>query len=220
MTGGREPRPIRIIEDRWAAVSRIAQTLALALAGAWGFYTFVYQERIKPAGAPASLVVTFRLERAGTLPGGSPVVRSVLRFQNNGTVPSDVYAEAQTLVGVRYGAARGVHRWNDHGSAIADASLPQSKPELVYSSALLRDAASGGAPGRHIYLRPGDTFDELGYVALPPGRYQAISGEAHVVAGRSKPHGSVPIRRVRQPGGGYGLDSAVGGSDYSDFLVL
>jgi hypothetical protein len=220
MTDSREPRAIRIIEDRWTVASRVAQTAALVLAGAWGFYVFVYQERIKPAAAAPSLEITFRLERAGTLRGGAPVVRTVLRFHNTGTVATDVYAEAYTLFGVRYGTPRATRHRVDDGEVVDDASLPKAKPELVYGSTLLRDAVRGGTSGRHIFLRPGDAFDELSYIAIPPGRFQAVSGEAHVVTGRVKRTGSVAIRRVRGPAGDVRFASEIGGSDFSDFLVL
>ncbi|HEY0615629.1 MAG TPA: hypothetical protein VGC96_13340 [Candidatus Elarobacter sp.] len=218
--GSREPHPIRIIEDRWAVTSRVAQTLALILAGAWGFYTFVYQERIKPANATASLDVTFRLERAGTLRGGSPVVRIALHFHNNGSVPTDVYAEAVSLYGLRYGTRTAIRHRVDQGVIIDDASLPRAKPELVFTSALLRDAARGGVRGRHIYLRPGDSFDEPNYLALPRGRFQALAGEAHLVVGRIKPADSVAITAVHDADGGYKFVSEIGGSDFDDYLVL
>jgi hypothetical protein len=46
-------------------VNNITQTVALILAGAWGVYTFVYQEPIAPALAPPTLSVSSLLEKAG-----------------------------------------------------------------------------------------------------------------------------------------------------------
>jgi len=46
-------------------INNITQTVALILAGAWGVYTFIYQERIAPALAPPTLSVTSVLEKAG-----------------------------------------------------------------------------------------------------------------------------------------------------------
>jgi hypothetical protein len=47
-----KPREIRLVEDPWATLRHVVEVLALVAAGAWAFYTFIYQEKIKPANEP------------------------------------------------------------------------------------------------------------------------------------------------------------------------
>jgi hypothetical protein len=55
---------------RAIAIARdIIEIVAILAAGAWAIYTFVYEERIKPAGDPPSVVLTGSLQRLGERDG-------------------------------------------------------------------------------------------------------------------------------------------------------
>jgi hypothetical protein len=81
-------------------VNNITQTLALILAGAWGVYTFVYQERIAPALAPPTLSVTSILEKAGRH-GDLTAIRCAVTRTNVGKSSVRILGLAYNLTGIK-----------------------------------------------------------------------------------------------------------------------
>ena len=60
----KEPRSIRLVEDRWATIRHVVEAVAIVGAALWAFYVFVYQERIKPASAtpPQDFISDLKLQ--------------------------------------------------------------------------------------------------------------------------------------------------------------
>ena len=81
-------------------VNSITQTLALILAGAWGVYTFVYQERIAPALAPPTLSVTSVLEKAGRH-GDLTAIRCAVTRTNVGKSSVRILGLTYNLTGIK-----------------------------------------------------------------------------------------------------------------------
>jgi len=81
-------------------INHLVQILAIIGAGAWGGYTFIYQDQIKPlAGAP-QLQVETNLSKLGTK-GDTIAVQLSIKLQNTGAMTVRVMALAYNLVGYR-----------------------------------------------------------------------------------------------------------------------
>ena len=81
-------------------INNITQTVALILAGAWGVYTFVYQEQIAPALAPPTLSVSSLLEKAGRHDDQSAIRCAVTRT-NVGKSSVRVLGLTYNLTGIK-----------------------------------------------------------------------------------------------------------------------
>ncbi len=72
--------------EHWRHLIEIA---ALCIAAIWGFYVFVYQERIKPAGAPVELQTMVTLEHT-TLRSNKEFIKVGVRMRNIGSTPLEL----------------------------------------------------------------------------------------------------------------------------------
>ena len=95
------PYEVRIVEDRWAAFRHIIEAVAIVCAGMWAFYTFIYQEKIKPASEPAALNVSISVHSLRHDP-----VRDILGlelvFRNTGKTEIDIAADGYNVWGENY----------------------------------------------------------------------------------------------------------------------
>jgi hypothetical protein len=184
-----EPRAIRLIEERWTVIRHAVEAIAIVLAGLWGLYVFVYQERIKPALEPPSLQLTAQLE-AGKVVRGVRVAQLNFQIQNTGHGLTDVYAESLNVYGDRYDLSKDPSRPNvraGKGALDDDRTVATSPRELLLAHARLRDAATGGIPGIHIVLSPGEHFAFSVPVAVKDGRFDELNAELAIVYGRFRP---------------------------------
>ena len=96
------PRKIQIVEDPWATFRHIIEGVAIVAAGLWAFYTFIYQERIKPASEPAALSETISVQRLGR-DEKREILGVTFTYRNAGKTEIDIAADAYDIVGIRYG---------------------------------------------------------------------------------------------------------------------
>jgi hypothetical protein len=89
-------RSIRLVEDRWATFRHILEVVAIIAAGAWAFYTFCYQEKIKPAGEPASIEETLCITRLGR-DAQRDIIDASFGFRNTGKTEIDIAADGWSL---------------------------------------------------------------------------------------------------------------------------
>jgi hypothetical protein len=176
---GREPRPIRIVEDRWATLRHVIEAVAIVAAGLWAFYTFIYQETIKPAGEPAALVQTVTIHRLGR-DARRDILSIDVRLQNTGKTRIDIAADGYNVWGIRYAAHEVVAQANGPIRRSYSREIPVLSNRLIYSLVELRAAAEGGNPNRHIVLEPGATVSTGGVIVVPRGAYDVI--HAQVIA--------------------------------------
>jgi hypothetical protein len=208
----REPRPIRLVEDRWATVRHVVEAVAIVAAGLWAFYTFIYQERIKPAAEPAALFPSIIVQRVGH-DATREVLRVTLEWHNTGQTEIDLAAAGWNVYGVRYGT-RPVHRSIDRNGNVHHETnaMPVVSITLLRSFAELRDAAVGGIPNDHIVVEPGATTtydDPGGDLVIPRGRYDVINAEIMGVPVKTPVRSKVPVGMTRLADGGIKFTSQV-----------
>jgi hypothetical protein len=88
-----------------ALVRDIVEVVAIIAAGIWALYTFVYVERIKPAGEPPSVVLTGSLHRLGER-NGLVQMEYQATLRNTGQTRVNVIAVAFTVNGTKYATTR------------------------------------------------------------------------------------------------------------------
>jgi hypothetical protein len=156
----------------------IVEIVAIVAAGVWAFYTFVYENQIKPAQSQADVQVEASLDRLGERKG-LLAVDSRVTIHNVGIADVWVYGVAETVTGTTV-------RARTHGDAATAASggnllvepgWSPSAPSAVYGFAFLTKLADTSSKGG-LNLRPGETvpFDRIFYVAN--GRFDEV--QTHV----------------------------------------
>lgn len=87
---------------RAIAIARdVIEVLAIVAAGAWAIYTFVYEQRIKPAGEPPSILLTGSLQRIAER-GGMVQMEWRATLRNTGHTRVYIIAEGFAAIGQRY----------------------------------------------------------------------------------------------------------------------
>jgi hypothetical protein len=179
-TDAPKPRAIRIVEDRWTTLRHVIEAIAIVAAGAWAFYTFIYQEDIKPAGEPASLEVSVSIARLGR-DARRDILEATLHLRNSGKTEIDVAADALNVWGDRFADHQRSRQMNRGYGRRDDFDEPRISRRLLDSFAELREAAVGGHPGNHIILEPGVSYDFGDVIVLPRGAYELLHAEGIAV---------------------------------------
>jgi len=169
-------RKIQIVEDQWAAFRHLIEAVAIIAAGLWAFYTFIYQERIKPASEPAALSETITVQRLGR-DAKRDILGLTLTYHNAGKTEIDIAADAYDVVGVRYGDRAKAFVKRNSSSEEFGTAVPVVSTRLIAAFAELRDAAIGGYRGHHIVLEPGDSSTDDEVVTVPRGAYDLIRAQ-------------------------------------------
>jgi hypothetical protein len=210
----REPWPIRIIEDRWSTFRHIIEAVAIVAAGLWAFYTFVYQERIKPASAPAALDASVSVHRLGR-DARREILGVDLVFHNTGKTEIDIAADGYNVWGVRYGAIQKTSKHERSGRYYFGDEIPTASARVVEAFAELRDAAAGGQRGHHITLEPDESETIADVVVVPRGAYDSIRAQVLAVPVKTTETHKVEVAVIHQPDGSYWLQTAKN-SDFAE----
>jgi hypothetical protein len=211
----REPREIRIVEDQWASYRHVIEAVAIVIAGVWAFYTFVYQEKIKPAGEPASLNDSVAITRLGR-DARREVLGIAVRFVNTGKTEIDIAADAYNVWGDRYGARERSTSVERHGYHAYASSIPRASRRIVERFAELRDAAVGGVVGTHIVLEPGATETVADVIVVPRGEYDVIHAQVVAVPVKTSDPEKVHVSIERRRNGGFWLHTPDAFEDDND----
>lgn len=196
----REPRSIRLVEDRWSTLRHVIEAIAIVAAGVWAFYTFFYQEKIKPAGEAPALTPTIEISRLGRDPRRE-ILRISTTYHNVGKTQIDIAAEAVNVWGIRYGDHDRVEIRRTGQTRIYRDTMPEVSTRLIVSSAQLRQAAKGGIRGFRNVIEPGAATTVANVIALPRGRYDLL--HAQIVAVPVKLNQSnVPVELIGEKSGG------------------
>jgi hypothetical protein len=194
---------VRIAEDRWATLRHVVEAVAIVLAGVWAFYTFVYTEKIKPAGEPAALSVTISVKSLGRSSTRDDFGYA-LTFSNTGKTVLDVAADGYNIWGERYGARPVLWKRDGPNRHEYSNDLPIVSRRLITAFAELRAKAVGGRALSHIEIEPGSTETIAGVFAVPRGAYDVI--QAQVIAVPVKTSAAqVVVRVLKDRVGGYWL---------------
>jgi hypothetical protein len=170
---------IRLVEDPWATVRHIIEAAALVAAGAWAFYTFIYQEKIKPANEPATLVVSITAQRVGQ-DRTRDILDIAVHWHNAGKTELEVAANGYNVWGYRYARtpSRAYKNLGNEYTLTNDDRLVSQ--ELIASFAQIRNTAIGGMHDVHTTIAP-DSIITVDYIiVIPRGKYDVI--EAQVLA--------------------------------------
>lgn len=196
----REPRPIRLIEDRWTTIRHAVEALAIVAAGIWAFYTFFYQERLKPAAEPPALTPTLTITRLGH-DARRDILKVSIAYHNTGKTEIDLAADAVNLWGVRFSSSDKPQYERSPGLRSYLLTMPVESRRLIASITELRSAAQGGRPGFQNVIEPGATTTVSNVIALRRGQYDLIHGQ--IVAVPVKLHElNVRVDLVKEDGGG------------------
>jgi hypothetical protein len=203
-TAGSGPREIRIVEDRWATFRHIIEAVAIVAAGAWAFYVFVYQEKIKPQSQPASLsidVSMYEISHTARL----DIVGIKLVFRNSGQTEIDVAADGFSVWGERFGHHVAVRRRELSFYSGFDRDLPIESKAVVRSSMELRDMAVGGYPGNHIIMEPADLETLVYTIVIPHDAYDLLYARVIAVPLKTSQVTKIPITITHESDGSYWL---------------
>ncbi len=201
-----KPRAIRIVEDRWTTLRHVVEAVAIVAAGVWAFYTFIYQEHIKPANEPAALDVGVSVQRLGR-DAHREILEATLRLRNSGKTEIDIAADALNVWGDRFADRQRSRQMNKGYGLRDDFDEPKISRRLLDSFAELRDAAVGGHRGNHIVLEPGASYDFGDVIVLPRGAYELIHAQGIAVPVKTSIGRKVRIEISRIPrDGGFSLD--------------
>jgi hypothetical protein len=202
----REPRTIRIAEDRWATVRHVVEAVAIVAAGVWAFYTFIYQERIKPAGEAAALVPTVSIERLGR-DAQRDVLRINVRLHNTGHSVIDIAADAWNVWGQRYGTTSIAGGRESPQRRTYGYLVPRTSSRLIATFGELRDAARDGVAGNHIIIEPGADNVISDVIVVPRGAYDVLRAQAVAITVKVSLGRKIPVKMLRLRDGSTWFDS-------------
>ncbi len=188
------------------------EIVAIAAAGIWALYTFVYEQRIKPlAEAPAfSVPTTVDQQRASN---GVVFLTIHKRLVNTGNVSIDIAAESLSVYGERIAGTMRAQRVESPTLMEVRADVPRQRVALLFSFAKLRSGAIGG-PNTNFYLPPHSSAEEDFLVAVPARAYPVVSIVRKDYIAKAPIRPKIPIRIVANRYGAYGLDSGVLEGEY------
>lgn len=181
-----------------ATLRDIVEVVAILAAGAWAIYTFVYEQRIKPAGEPPSLVLSGSLQRAGERSGMIQMVyHAVLR--NNGQTRVYVIAQAIVAEGLRY-TPQGTPATRTLQPGLTEftrsARVSVSKP--IYIVQQMSTYENAAYPGGYD-IDPGETVPFSGIFLVRKGDFDAVALSGSI--GYTKYRGVYPTKVTALPGG-------------------
>lgn len=154
----------------------IVEIVALIAAAIWGFYVFIYQERIKPASITPQLQPSVTVDHS-PLDGGREFVKVKIGMTHSGGAPLAIAGMVVNVYGIRYGQNDSVHVERPmQGITEISYALAPSQPKLLYT--FLDTWHAFGAPKRFGSLAGnGQTFSETLSLVTRKYRYDAAKIE-------------------------------------------
>ncbi len=175
--------------EHWRIGFEIA---ALIVAAAWGLYVFVYQERIKPAYAPAQLELNTFVSHTLTA-SGQEFVSIDANLKNIGTAEVRLVGISVSAYGLRFDKSvhprtdthAGYQGWRDELR-----TLDTTPPELLRSTADL--FAASGHGDRNVTIAVGGDLHQIPPITfgVPHGKFDV---DRSVASGLREGHGSPDI---------------------------
>lgn len=184
----------------------VVEVVAIVAAGAWAFYIFAYENRIKPSLASPEVNFTATMQRLGER-NGLIAVRVHQTMHNFGTVPANFLGLAMNVYGERVAptgekAAPPVPDTRYKYQAL----FRTSRPEPIYSIAYVTRRGDPTST-QSTDLDPGDTLQNDYTLFVPRGRYDLLTVEINGVYVKSLDQ-RVPTRIVRSPSGSAKISAA------------
>ncbi len=205
-----KPRAIRLVEDPWATLRHAVEVFALVAAGAWAFYTFIYQEKIKPASEPATLDDTVTVARVGH-DRTRDILEVSIHLRNGGKTEIEIAADGYNVYGERYARSASQSIRSRTNEYAFNNNLPRVSRQLISSHAELRDAAVGGKRGVHSTIEPGGTVTIPYTIVIPRGMYDVIQAQVIAIPAKTPVRPRVSVLVIRHSDGSIMLTSLTPG---------
>lgn len=183
----------------------LVEIVALAIAAIWGFYVFVYQERIKPASEPAELQPMVSVDHT-SLKSDKEFIKVGFRMKNIGQTPLELAGLIVNVYGVKYTALEGEHV-NKQVNGIVEISraFVPAYPSLLYTFA---DRWKAFGSPRSAGLMPGAEFPETFVFAIPPRAFDIVKVDYMVCWARPR-RNPWQVTLDRQPDGSFWFSGAL-----------
>jgi hypothetical protein len=158
------------------SVRDVVEILAIIAAGIWAFYTFVYENQIKPANSQPVGQIEGSLTRLGEK-DGLIAVQSHLEIKNVGQTDIWLYGVAETVLGStvrkREPHATIAPRTGEEYSLTDDVGWTKSDPKRAFAFGILANIADPrSSNGWNLRVGNSVPFDRVFYVAA--GRYDEL----------------------------------------------
>jgi hypothetical protein len=182
-------------EGAIATVRDVVEIVAILAAGAWAFYVFAYENRIKPSWANPQVNFSASLQRLGER-NGLIALRLHQRLHNFGTVPAHFLGVAINVYGERVSSASARRTPAAPGTTYNyKAFFQTTREDPVYSLAYV--TSLGDPTSTQITkLDPGDTLENDYTLYVPRGRYDLLTVEISGVFTKSE--GTVVPTRIER----------------------
>ena len=153
----------------------LVEIVALVVAAAWGFYVFVYQERIKPASEPPELLTTVAVEHHA-MSSGTELIKVTLNEKNYGSVELSVGVSAINVYGLKYGTLPRKALWinQNPGFRFASDTMPVSRRTMLASVLFTHRAFGGPSEAR---ILPGNDLPVYPPTIVRSGEFDAVEVE-------------------------------------------
>lgn len=161
------PDALRIVRD-------VVEIVAILAAGAWAFYTFVYETRVVPALAQPKINFEASIERVSDH-GGLIGIRVVRKIQNVGLAPTHFIGIATQVYGERVHALTQPNRGAiDAASVFIPAYYQLSRREAVYTSGFITRLGDP-ATRSDLALDAGESQENEVILYVPRGKFDRLS---------------------------------------------
>lgn len=181
------------------------EIVAIIIAAVWGFYVFVYQERIKPSHERPVADISVAVSRQ-PLHGDKELVSVVLRSKNIGSVPLQVDGDVINVEGIRY-TDRVTTRILQYSSGIETLHTLGETPPTLLATLMTRYKPFGGrfssgyAPGR-------EKHTSLSF-AVKRDAYDAVSVDYGLCYRRLDDARHINYTPPRAPDGAYDVEALI-----------
>ncbi|MBC7881993.1 MAG: hypothetical protein H7Y37_11755 [Anaerolineae bacterium] len=143
------------------SLNSFVQIVAILAAGFWAFYTFVYEDKIKPTAGSPTISIQNTLEKIGSK-GNITAIKFVSKIHNTGTMRVRFLAYSLYINGfkvqskdqAKLNSAKLLAQVSKKGSAEEDRYFSPTAYEVLYRAVILLQGTAKQAKGT-IYLDPG-----------------------------------------------------------------
>lgn len=157
-----------------STIRDIVEIVAIIAAGAWAFYVFVYENRIKPSFATPDVNIAASMQRLGTHDGLIAVGLHV-QLHNVGTVPAYFLAVAYNVYGQRVMAQSPSPHRGDPGIDYDTADFSRTDSRVaVYTWAYVNKLGNPSSP-HETGLDPGSAIENDRIFYVPQGRFDFLT---------------------------------------------
>lgn len=204
---------------RGVATARdVLEIVAILAAGIWALYVFVYEQRLKPAGEPPSVIFTGSLHRLGQHAG---LIQFGVRGKvvNNGQTDVSIIALGFTGDGLRYAPlSKPFVDRSIHSTTIYERDARVASRTLVYRLVELTQLAEPKY-GSGSHLHPGQEVPYSATFAVKSGEFDSITLYGSLAYTKFNIKGGYPTNVEHTPTGAVLFTSTNDNPNYSSVEV-